>query len=82
MMCVSQVRQDILNCGLMPKDIRLIRKKDTGNYCIILILIHPYDVNIMHINKTVIMLQDLYGHYFLQNCLNKTQLFSNLLQCK
>lgn len=30
--CVSQVRQDILNCGLMPKDIRLIRKKDTGNY--------------------------------------------------
>lgn len=32
MMCVSQVRQDILNCGLMPKDIRLIRKKDTGNY--------------------------------------------------
>lgn len=25
-----QVRQDILICGLMPKDIRLIRKKDTG----------------------------------------------------
>lgn len=33
MMYISQVRQDILNCGLMPKDIRLIRKKDTGNYC-------------------------------------------------
>lgn len=56
MMCVSQVRQDILNCGLMPKDIRLIRKKDTGNYCIILtILIHPYGV-IMHMNWTVIIL--------------------------
>ncbi|XP_012258482.2 RNA-binding protein 5-like [Athalia rosae] len=26
----NDVRQDILNCGLMPKDIRLIRKKDTG----------------------------------------------------
>ncbi|XP_069703228.1 RNA-binding protein 5-like [Periplaneta americana] len=26
----NDIRQDILKCGLMPKDIRLIRKKDTG----------------------------------------------------
>lgn len=26
----NDIRQDILRCGLMPKDIRLIRKKDTG----------------------------------------------------
>lgn len=26
-----QIRQDIIVCGLMAKDIRLIRKKDTGN---------------------------------------------------
>lgn len=26
-----QIRQDILQCGMMPKDIRLIRKKETGN---------------------------------------------------
>ena len=27
----NDIRQDIIQCGLMPKDIRLIRKKDTGN---------------------------------------------------
>lgn len=26
----NDIRQDIIQCGLMPKDIRLIRKKDTG----------------------------------------------------
>jgi RNA-binding protein 5/10 len=26
----NDIRQDIIHCGLMPKDIRLIRKKDTG----------------------------------------------------
>jgi RNA-binding protein 5/10 len=28
----NDIRQDIIHCGLMPKDIRLIRKKDTGTY--------------------------------------------------
>jgi RNA-binding protein 5/10 len=26
----NDIRQDILRCGLMPEDMRLIRKKDTG----------------------------------------------------
>ena len=29
-LCVFQIRQEILNVNLTPKDIRLIRKKDSG----------------------------------------------------
>lgn len=50
-MMLSQVRQDILNCGLMPKDIRLIRKKDTGKYLFksnTLLLLINYPVLIFH----------------------------------
>ncbi|XP_043466496.1 RNA-binding protein 5-like [Leptopilina heterotoma] len=59
----NDVRQDILNCGLMPKDIRLIRKKDTGasrGFAFVEFNATQEAARWMEMKQGVLMLQDQY----------------------
>ncbi|XP_015510651.1 RNA-binding protein 5 [Neodiprion pinetum] len=59
----NDVRQDILNCGLMPKDIRLIRKKDTGasrGFAFVEFNATQEASRWMEMKQGVLMLQDQY----------------------
>ncbi|VEN55588.1 unnamed protein product [Callosobruchus maculatus] len=57
------IRQDIIQCELMPKDIRLIRKKDTGTsrgFAFVEFATLHEAVRWMEIKQGVLMLQDHY----------------------
>ncbi|XP_057655336.1 RNA-binding protein 5-like isoform X1 [Diorhabda carinulata] len=57
------IRQDIISCELMPKDIRLIRKKDTGasrGFAFVEFATLGEAVRWMEIKQGVLMLQDHY----------------------
>ncbi|CAH1103412.1 unnamed protein product [Psylliodes chrysocephalus] len=57
------IRQDIISCELMPKDIRLIRKKDTGasrGFAFVEFATLGEAVRWMEIKQGVLMLQDQY----------------------
>ncbi|OXU23013.1 hypothetical protein TSAR_015536 [Trichomalopsis sarcophagae] len=59
----NDVRQDILACGLMPKDIRLIRKKDTGasrGFAFVEFNATQEAARWMEMKQGVLMLQDQY----------------------
>ncbi|XP_058802734.1 RNA-binding protein 5-like isoform X2 [Phymastichus coffea] len=59
----NDVRQDILNCGLMPKDIRLIRKKDTGasrGFAFVEFNATQEAARWMEMKQGILMLQDQY----------------------
>ncbi|GLV40686.1 uncharacterized protein CBL_13813 [Carabus blaptoides fortunei] len=59
----NDVRQDIINCGLMPKDIRLIRKKDTGasrGFAFVEFSTLQEAMRWMEMKQGVLMLQDQY----------------------
>nr|XP_023020760.1 RNA-binding protein 5 [Leptinotarsa decemlineata] len=57
------IRQDIISCELMPKDIRLIRKKDTGasrGFAFVEFATLGEAVRWMELKQGVLMLQDQY----------------------
>ncbi|KAF5296911.1 hypothetical protein FQA39_LY12268 [Lamprigera yunnana] len=59
----NDIRQDILHCGLMPKDIRLIRKKDTGasrGFAFVEFSTLAEATRWMDMKQGVLMLQDQY----------------------
>ncbi|KAJ8930870.1 hypothetical protein NQ314_016290 [Rhamnusium bicolor] len=59
----NDIRQDIIQCGLMPKDIRLIRKKDTGasrGFAFVEFATLGEAIRWMDIKQGVLMLQDQY----------------------
>ncbi|KAJ8679499.1 hypothetical protein QAD02_015286 [Eretmocerus hayati] len=59
----NDIRQDIMNCGLMPKDIRLIRKKDTGasrGFAFVEFNATQEAARWMEMKQGVLMLQDQY----------------------
>ncbi|XP_014211033.1 RNA-binding protein 5 [Copidosoma floridanum] len=62
-MTENDIRQDILTCGLMPKDIRLIRKKDTGasrGFAFVEFNATQEAARWMEMKQGVLMLQDQY----------------------
>lgn len=59
----NDIRQDIIQCGLMPKDIRLIRKKDTGasrGFAFVEFSTLAEATRWMDMKQGVLMLQDQY----------------------
>ncbi|KAK9890110.1 hypothetical protein WA026_008920 [Henosepilachna vigintioctopunctata] len=59
----NDIRQDIMLCGLMPKDIRLIRKKDTGasrGFAFVEFTTLAEATRWMDMKQGVLMLQDQY----------------------
>ncbi|XP_031336964.1 RNA-binding protein 5-B isoform X1 [Photinus pyralis] len=59
----NDIRQDIIQCGLMPKDIRLIRKKDTGasrGFAFVEFSTLAEATRWMEMKQGVLMLQDQY----------------------
>ncbi|CAH0562555.1 unnamed protein product [Brassicogethes aeneus] len=59
----NDIRQDIIQCGLMPKDIRLIRKKDTGasrGFAFVEFGSLGEAIRWMDMKQGVLMLQDQY----------------------
>ncbi|XP_017785465.1 PREDICTED: RNA-binding protein 5-like isoform X2 [Nicrophorus vespilloides] len=59
----NDIRQDIIHCGLMPKDIRLIRKKDTGasrGFAFVEFTTLSEATRWMDMKQGILMLQDQY----------------------
>ncbi|GJQ68558.1 hypothetical protein Trydic_g14410 [Trypoxylus dichotomus] len=59
----NDIRQDIIQCGLMPKDIRLIRKKDTGasrGFAFVEFTTLAEATRWMEMKQGILMLQDQY----------------------
>lgn len=59
----NDIRQDIIQCGLMPKDIRLIRKKDTGasrGFAFVEFTTLVEATRWMEMKQGILMLQDQY----------------------
>ncbi|XP_022914707.1 RNA-binding protein 5-like [Onthophagus taurus] len=59
----NDIRQDIIQCGLMPKDIRLIRKKDTGasrGFAFVEFTTLTEATRWMEMKQGILMLQDQY----------------------
>ncbi|XP_069692847.1 RNA-binding protein 5-like isoform X2 [Periplaneta americana] len=79
----NDIRQDILACGLMPKDIRLIRKKDTGasrGFAFVEFNTLQEASQWMEMKQGVLMLQDQYRAVMHFSIPKETQIERNAMK--